>query len=145
MRIAIAVWQSRVSPVFDVAGRLLVVEAESGRETSRTEETIAEPFLPRKVRRLRELGVNVLICGAISRPLAAMIAQAGIAVIPWIAGEVDQVLKGYLDGQLPDPRFLMPGCGRGHRWRRRGHRHGRRFPGGTPTGPPGPEGWEQTC
>ena len=141
MRIGISVWQSRVSPVFDVAGRLLVVETESERETSRTEEVITSPFVPGKVQRLKELGINILICGAISRPLAAMVTHAGIALIPWIAGEVDQVLKGYLDGQLPNPRFLMPGCGRGHRWRRGGYRHECRFPGGPPPGPPGSEGW----
>jgi predicted Fe-Mo cluster-binding NifX family protein len=125
MKLALSIWQSRVSPVFDTAGRLLVVEVQDGREVARTEETIGSLFLPRKVQQLCELGVEVLICGAISRPLACLVAQSGIALVPWIAGNVEEVLRGYLDGRLPDPRFLMPGGG--HCRRRRGGRHRRHF------------------
>jgi len=139
MRIAIPIWQSRVSPVFDAARRLLIVDVEEGRETARTEETISEISPPRKARRLRELGVDVLICGAVSRPLAALIAQSGVRVVPWIAGDVEEVLKYYIDGRMPDPRFLMPGCGR--YWGRGGRRHGRGWAaaGAAPPGPPEPQ------
>ena len=126
MRIAIPIWQSRVSPVFDVAGRLLLVDIVDGRETARLEETMAETLLPSKVRRLKDLGVTVLVCGAISRPLAMLVGQIGITVIPWIAGHVDEVLRSYIQDGLPDPRFLMPGC----RCRRGGR--GRRRRGGWP-------------
>jgi predicted Fe-Mo cluster-binding NifX family protein len=122
MRIAIPIWQSRVSPVFDVAGRLLLVDVADGCETARSEEAMAETLLPNKARRLKDLSVDVLICGAVSRPLALLIGQAGITVIPWVAGDVNDVLAGYLQDGLPDPRFLMPGCrcrwgGRGRQWR----------------------------
>jgi predicted Fe-Mo cluster-binding NifX family protein len=122
MRIAIPIWQSRVSPVFDVAGRLLLVDVEDGRETARSEETLGETFLPGKAKRLKDLGVDVLICGAISRPLAMLASQAGVAVVPWVAGDIDEVLNRYLEDGLADPRYAMPGCrcrraGRGRRWR----------------------------
>jgi len=132
MRVGIAIWQSRVSPVFDVAGRLLVVEVEKGREVARKEESIVDPFPPRKAQRLRELDVEVLICGAISRPLAELVVRAGVTVLPWIAGDAEEVLRCYLEGQLPDPRFVMPGG----RWCwRAGWRRGRCW-GGPPHGRP---------
>lgn len=122
MRIAIPIWQSRVSPVFDVAGRLLLVDVADGQETTRSEEALAETLLPGKAQRLKDLGVDVLICGAISRPLAMLTAQAGITVVPWVAGDVNEVLARYLQDGLSDPRFSMPGCrcrwgGRGRQWR----------------------------
>jgi predicted Fe-Mo cluster-binding NifX family protein len=119
MRVAIPSWNDRVSPVFDAARRLVVVDVENGVEQTRRQETLQEEFPTRRVRQLAQLGVNVLICGAISRPLAALLAASGITVIPWTAGPVNEVLVAYLAGRLPDARWLMPGCG-GRRQRRRG-------------------------
>jgi predicted Fe-Mo cluster-binding NifX family protein len=119
VRVAIPVWNERVSPVFDAATRLVLVDFENGAEQSRREAIIEESFLAQRARRLVEVGVNVLICGAISRPLAAVLAASGITVIPWTAGPVDEVLAAYLKGRLPHPRWTMPGCsGRGQRRRR---------------------------
>jgi predicted Fe-Mo cluster-binding NifX family protein len=109
MKIAIPTWNGRVSPVFDTASRLLVVEAGDGGEYSRFETDISEHFLPSKVIGLTGLGVKTLICGAISRPLAFMVTNAGIRLIPWISGKVDDVLGAFLSGTLFDLRFTMPG------------------------------------
>jgi predicted Fe-Mo cluster-binding NifX family protein len=127
MRVAIPLRNDRVSPVFDEASRLLLVDIDNGRERARLEEPFPGTFLGRRARRLTELGVNVLICGAISRPLAELIEASGITLVPWTAGPVDEVLEAYLAGRLPDPRWTMPGCG----GRRQRHR------GGC-----GPRGWE---
>jgi predicted Fe-Mo cluster-binding NifX family protein len=110
MRVAIPVWNGRVSPVFDTARQLLVAEIEEGRDPSRTQEELSEGLPLSRARRLADLGVNVLICGAISRPLTTLLAAAGVRVIPWTAGPVEDVLAAYTGGQLPDPRWRMPGC-----------------------------------
>ena len=128
MRLAIPTWQGRVSPVFDSAQRLLIVDAADGSETGRSEEGLGSGLLPQRVARLKELGVDVLVCGAISRPLAGMIAASGIVLVPFISGECDEVLAAYLCGRLADPRFLLPGSPptARRRWRLgRGFRGGR--------------------
>jgi predicted Fe-Mo cluster-binding NifX family protein len=134
MRIAIPTWQGRVSPVFDTAQRLLVVELHNGDETGRTEQDLGRLFPPQRAVRLKELGVDVLICGAISRPLAGVIAASGIELVPFVSGECPDVLTAYLGGELAQPRFMMPGCcGRGMRRRGRwrgGHGAGRGRGGG---------------
>lgn len=123
MKVAIPVWQSRVSPVFDAAQWLYVFEIRDGKEVSRTQQPIWGLSASGRVNRLNELGVNVLLCGAISRPLADMIATADIKVVPWLAGDINEVLGWYMAGSPMDSRFLMPGCGRrGHRFRGRGRR-----------------------
>ena len=129
MKVGIPVWQSRVSPVFDCAERLLVVTVEHNAEASRIVESIAGPFISQKVGIINSLGINVLICGAISRPFALLIASSGVSIIPWISGQVDEVIRAFLEGELSDPRFLMPGCCRHGRSRRSGGGPGKRHRG----------------
>jgi predicted Fe-Mo cluster-binding NifX family protein len=111
MRLAISIWNDRISPVFDAAGRLLLVDIEEGQERGRQVEVLSDALPSRRIRRLTELGVNALVCGGISRPLITLLADFGISVCPWTAGPVDEVLKAYNEGRLQDPRWRMPGCG----------------------------------
>ena len=120
MRLAIPVWNDRVSPVFDTAGRLLLLDLADGVERGRQVVEVAQASSPaERAKRLAELGVNVLVCGAISRPLAGCVSAAGIAIVPWVAGPVEEVLRAYLVGKLSEPRWRMPGCG-ARRQRHRG-------------------------
>ena len=113
--LAIAVWDDRVSTTFDFARNLLIVEADGGREISRREVPLGDEPLDKKARRIQDLSVQVMLCGAISRPLAQAISRAGIQIIPFVTGQVDDVLAAYLCGRLTDPHFLQPGCRPGAR------------------------------
>jgi len=121
MRTAISTWRGRVSPVFDVAKHLIVAEFVEGREARREEVALEEASLAGRVRRLVDLGADVLICGAISRPLEATLAAAGVRVVPQTCGPVEEVLKAFASGRLTEKTFLMPGCC-GRRRRLRGRR-----------------------
>lgn len=125
-KIAIPVWQGQVSTVFDFTVYLLLIDIEGQKEMNRSEIVLPEEPMPQKVARLKNLGVDVLICGAISRPLTFMITGAGIEVLPYVTGRIDEVLNAYLAGQLTKQQFLMPGCWPGARkdFRGRGHGHG---------------------
>ena len=112
MRIAVAAWQSRISPVFDTAGQLLVLDIENGGESHRAEHGIMGLSMQKRVDRLVELDIDVLLCGAISRQLADMVAASGIRPVPWLTGNAEGVLQWYLTGKPIEPRFLMPGCDR---------------------------------
>jgi predicted Fe-Mo cluster-binding NifX family protein len=112
MRLAIPVRHDRVSPVFDTASRLLLVDLADGIEQARQLVEVAQATFPtERAKRLAELGVNVLVCGAISRPLAGCVSAARIALVPWVAGPVEEVLRAYLVGKLVGLRWRMPGCG----------------------------------
>ena len=127
LRIALSAWNGRISPVFDVAQKLLLVDVAGGREVARTLIEMNEQAFALRAAKLKGLGANVLLCGAISKPLVALIASSRVKVVPFLAGEVEDVLTAYLDSRLPAPEFMMPGCpcpARGRR-RRRGYRGGR--------------------
>jgi predicted Fe-Mo cluster-binding NifX family protein len=125
MRIAIPVWRKSVSTVFDYTDRLIIIDFEAGKIKDRSKIKFIESTIIKKTARLRELGVQVLVCGAISRPLENMITASGIKVIPFVRGAVDEVINAYFDDHLPDNRFVMPGCCPGE-WigKKRGWRHG---------------------
>ena len=63
MKVAIPVWQSRVSPVFDVVTHLLALDIDNGRETSQSECLIDNLSSDGHVRILIELDVDALLCG----------------------------------------------------------------------------------
>jgi len=110
MKIAVTVWEGRVSPVFDTASRLLVLDVEKSGEASRFEVFLDEQSCSRKCSRIQVLGVEVLICGAISRYLQGILTASGIRVIPWICGPTADVVNAYMGGTLSQPKYLMPGC-----------------------------------
>jgi predicted Fe-Mo cluster-binding NifX family protein len=127
MIVAIPVWQGRVSPVFDVAGQLLVIEVDGSAEGERGHETLPDEIPERRVERLRAMGVETLICGAISRPLETMLAGNGIEVISRICGDAEEVLQAFLSAGLHEDKFAMPGCcGQKRRRHRGGCGRGRR-------------------
>jgi predicted Fe-Mo cluster-binding NifX family protein len=112
MRVAVATWQERVAPVFDVAGHLALFEIAEGQVVSRSQATLPSPDFPGKVRELVELGVDRLICGAISRPALDQVRAAGIEIHPFVSGALSDVLAAWLAGRLARSEFAMPGCGR---------------------------------
>ncbi|MCK5802297.1 MAG: NifB/NifX family molybdenum-iron cluster-binding protein [Lentisphaeria bacterium] len=120
MNIALPTWCGRISPVLDVAENFLLVEAGDSGEVVRTEIRLADGVFPLKVGQLSKLGVEVLICGALSREMEALLNASGIQVIPHTCGPAEEVLQAFLNGQFTGETFLMPGCC-GHR-RRQGHR-----------------------
>ena len=125
-KIAIPVWMGRISPVFDTAAKLWIVQSRSGRGPAGTELTIEGLSAAGRVQQLRDSRIDVLICAGISEPLMNMISAAGIRVVRFISGEVTEVLAAYLNRELADQRFLMPGRqGRGRGRRTRGGGRGR--------------------
>ena len=123
MLIAVPNCQGRVSPVFDVAARLVLVRLKGEAELERKDVVLFEKQPDGIVRSLGELGIQVLICGAISQGLQLALEQVGIRVLPQICGALDSVIAAYRRGTLGQPAFAMPGCC-GRRWQagRRGAR-----------------------
>ncbi len=138
MRIGIPQWQGLVSPVFDVAGNLLLVDVKDGRETKHEVACLAQSDTFSRASEISRLGVDTLICGAISAPLEARLAAAGVRVVGFVRGPVEEVLAGFLKDELASPGFLMPGCYSRRRMRRGGNMMRGRL--GRRSGRPGTDG-----
>jgi predicted Fe-Mo cluster-binding NifX family protein len=115
MKIAIPIWNDSVSSAFDFSHTLLLVELENGREARRSEMPSPARSISEKANQLKTLGADVLICGAISRPLASLVRASGIKVLPYVVGQIDEILEAYLTGRLVQPQFILPGSWPGAR------------------------------
>ncbi|MHB8772898.1 MAG: NifB/NifX family molybdenum-iron cluster-binding protein [Syntrophales bacterium] len=113
MKIAVTVWEDSVSTVCDFCGRVLIFDVEANEANNPLSLAFETEVWPARVNLLRELGVGVLLCGAVSRPLERLLATAGIEVIAWLCGSVDEIIRAYLEGGLSDTRFALPGFGPG--------------------------------
>jgi len=109
-RVAIPDWNGLVSPVFDVAARVLVLDLEGGRELRREIAGLSGLTPAGRVLRLEALGVKTLVCGAISRPLEELAGARGIEVVALVSGPVDIVERIVAEGRPIPETCLLPGC-----------------------------------
>ena len=108
MTVACAIWNNRIAPMFDVSRRALVVRIELGQVVS-TKPVALETELPaHKVLRLLDAGVEVLVCGGISRDLTATIEAYGIHVYSSVIGDIPDVLRALMAGELRRCAFAPP-------------------------------------
>ena len=104
------IWEGRISPVLDVAGRFLVVHFEEGREIGRREFLVGQIQTASLADGIKEMGTDVLLCAAVSQPLACALDRSGVNVFSHICGEIENVIQGFLLNTLDQPEFRMPGC-----------------------------------
>lgn len=120
MKVAIPTFGPRVSPRFDYAPGLLLINLEDGKVVGSEKFSLQAWDRFQRLQKLRDLGVQTVICGGIDGNSAQILTGYGIRVIAWVAGEADEALQFFLEGKL------RPGVELGPRWRR-GRRRGQRL------------------
>ncbi len=120
MRIAVTIWNNRISPVFDVAQNLLMVDLDNGEETVRWNLSLSGMPPTLKIETLKKSNVEMVLCGAISELFLRLLTTSGIKVEPWISGNIEEVIQAVIQNKLSDPCYCMPGC---YRFRGSGKRH----------------------
>lgn len=114
MRIAISIWEDKISPVLDTASKLLIIDNKTQKESSRFEANLLEQDMSQRCSFIRKLDLDVLICGAVSRQLSGRLKASGIKIISGISGPAEDVLEAYLQGDLLHSGFFMPGSKNNH-------------------------------
>jgi predicted Fe-Mo cluster-binding NifX family protein len=109
-RTAIAAWQGHVATTLDFAKTLVLVDVVDGKVAARREIRLAEASPQAIAQRLETVGARLVICGAISAPVWSAVEARGIQIIPFVHGDVEEVIHGCLEGTLKDDRFHMAGC-----------------------------------
>lgn len=112
MQVAIPIWDQRISPVLDAASSLWLTKIDDESQTIHWQIKVSllatQPTT--RAREIAELGINVLICGAVSQFLEQLLRSQGIQVITRKCGMASQVLDAYRQGQLDDIAYALPGC-----------------------------------
>ncbi|MBN2244781.1 MAG: hypothetical protein JW755_02945, partial [Candidatus Aminicenantes bacterium] len=85
-------------------------DIEKGRICAQSLETVKSesPYL--RAEMLNRLGANILVCGGISAFYANLIEARGIKIIPFISGDIKDVLDAYVSGDIYKKEYRMPGC-----------------------------------
>jgi predicted Fe-Mo cluster-binding NifX family protein len=117
-RLAIPVYNGRISPLFDSAGRFEIFLVVDNIIEGNDYIDIGDDSGMARVERLSDRGINLVICAAISRVLAEFIIRKNIDLIPGVCGNVHEVLDAYLGNNLRIDLFSMPGTGRMNRRRK---------------------------
>ena len=112
MKLAIPLFNSRVSPRFEFAPALLLATTEDRQVLERKQVDLDGYDLFQRSALLKELGVDLLICGGIQGFITRSLGAGNIAVISPISGDVEDVLQRFLRGNLY-PQFC-PGRGSRH-------------------------------
>ena len=108
MKIAIPLFENRISPRFDCTHQFRVVSAENQKIVEEENVIVHSSDLINRVRELESIGVRTVICGAINEFTVRLLENRGITVIPWIVGNADEVLNSFLYGDLKPGITFMP-------------------------------------
>ena len=122
MRVAIPVFENRISPRFDCAPAFLLYDVAGERVAAQKEIACSGWNDTERVSQLKGLGVNTLICGGLPNYLLVNLVNNGIKVIPWVAGNAGAAIDLFLRGKLDSGMVICQGrgkryhCKRGMKW-----------------------------
>lgn len=110
MLVAVPAFQDRVAPALDFCQRITLwrVDERGCRLVARRKCPLMEPG--EKASKLQALGAELLLCGAIGRPLEEELAARGIDIRSGLSGKVAEVVAALACGALDEPRYQMPGA-----------------------------------
>ena len=113
MKVAVTVWEDSVSTVCDFCNRLWIFDIEANETVGKSALSFEVRAWPLMVNRLKARRGQRSAVRGLSKPLERALVTAGIQVISWLCGSVEEILRAYLDGGLSDARFVLPGFGPG--------------------------------
>jgi predicted Fe-Mo cluster-binding NifX family protein len=108
-RVAIPVFESRVSPVLDSCKRIVVLDIDGGREILRQEVLLEKMSIHERLEVITRWRIKKIICAGVSEVMCKFLAAKNIILIGGIAGELEKIINAYICNCLDDPCFLMPG------------------------------------
>lgn len=108
-RIAIPVFMDRVSPVLDTCTKIILVEFDQNHEICRTTIGVTGTTPFERVSFFKMVGVQTIICSALSDSFHRMLRDAKIDVVCGVAGDAEEIIKAYISDSLHQKKFQMPG------------------------------------
>jgi predicted Fe-Mo cluster-binding NifX family protein len=108
MKIAIPVFENRISPRFDYAPGFRVYVTEGAEITCIREISCQGWNDSERIAQLRALGIDTMICGGLPNHLLGILTNRGMKIIPWVAGDASEAFALFLRGQLSAGMVICP-------------------------------------
>jgi len=100
MKIAIPIFENRISPRFDFSPEMWVIEVERGKVLGREKFSTANLNLPQRLEQISSNGVDKVICGGIDGLSRDQLGSRGIDVVQDVIGDADIVFDLFMRGRL---------------------------------------------
>ena len=100
MKIAIPIFENRVSPRFDLSPKLWIIREENGEVVHQEKISLEGLTILQRIEKLNSSGISKLICGGIHDFSLNQLVDMGIEVFHNVMGEADTALKNFLKGEL---------------------------------------------
>lgn len=127
MNICLAVYRDRIASLLETADRLIIVRPPDYEMSQLQSIPISNSAHHEMLQILRSNNVSTLICGAISGCVWDFFQANKIDVVPWITGNIVEVVAALRSNSLLSSNLIMPGCRKPGRFRhgpgRKGHRN----------------------
>ena len=125
MCVAIAAYRNRIASLFESSEKFVIIHSPSYDIKNSKSIAITNNSFNDLLQLLKNNSIKILTCGAICSDNRRILEAHNIEVIPWITGDVQNVIQAFRSSNLISSSFLMPGCGKRHCHRNRRFRHGR--------------------
>ncbi len=109
MKLALSIMNCRIAPVLDYSRKLIIVELKNKKKTDKKEIYPIQANFIQNINILTEKKIDVLVCGAVSKHILNLLEDEKIVLIPWICGKIDDVIEAYINDNLDNKNFYMPG------------------------------------
>ena len=100
MKVAIPRFGELVAPCFEYSATIAIFTVDRRKVVDEKDFCLQSREALDRVRLLRDQGVDMLICGGVHTVFEDMLVENRIPVISWVSGEVDELLKRFLEGEL---------------------------------------------
>jgi len=109
MRVAVPLFKERISPHFSTSAEVLLVDVKGKRIIDERRTYWEELKASEKIEKLNRWGVNVLLCGGITRSDKVKIESLNIDVVSELMGDAKDVLDRWLRQFIPKDYFHRHG------------------------------------
>jgi len=111
MKLAIPIFQTKISPRFDQTQGFVLIETEGKNVTSKEQFATPGWSVTAKMKQLVNLGIDTLICGGIDRASMQYLSFNSVKIYSWVTGEVDDAVACFLDNRMR-PGIILGDQGR---------------------------------
>jgi len=100
MKIAIPLFNGRISPRFDFSPEMWVVTVENGVLVEQERFPVTNLNLTQRLDQITSKGVDKVICGGIDRSSLDQLGNRGVEVVPDIMGDAELAFNLFMRGRL---------------------------------------------
>jgi len=113
MKIALSTYKDNLSIAFDFADTLQIFSVENKMAKKENVCLLNNINPTSRAAEIKKMNAEIVICGCISRCSYEALTQLGIEVVSHVSGSVNEIITAYLNDEISNQKFSMPGFGRG--------------------------------